>query len=145
MYENNSSKVLPVIGAVIGSIPGMLIWALLGSFGFTWALIGLVIVAGAFIGYGMLGGDTSSTQGFITCIIVVLIAVYCGAHLAWSMQLHSALKKYDYDISLSDCILHLHTFLGIMELKGKFIGSLLTDYLLAGLGVFGFFRRAAGR
>lgn len=145
MNGGSSSKVLPVIGAVIGSIPGMLIWAFLGSLGFTWALIGLVIVAGAFIGYGMLGGDVSCTQGFITCMVVVVVAVYCGAHLAWSMQLHSALKEYDYDISLSDCILHLHAFLGIMELKGKFIGSLLTDYLFAGLGTFGYFRRAAGR
>lgn len=145
MYEEKKQFVLPAIGAVIGSIPGMLIWALLGSFGFTWALIGLIIVAGAFIGYGMFGGDTSSGQGLITCIVVVLIAVYCGAHLAWSMQLHSALKEYDVDVSLGDCIAHLHAFLGIMELRGKFIGSLLTDYLFAGLGAFGFFRRAAGR
>lgn len=145
MYEEKSPVLLPVLGAVIGSIPGMILWAIVGSLGVTWALLGLLIVAGAFIGYEKLGGDAATKQGLIACTAVILIAVYCGAHLAWSMQLHSALKEYDYDVSLSECVRHLHTFLGVLELRGKFIGSLLTDYLFAGIGALGLFGRASRR
>lgn len=145
MYETNPPVWKPILGAVVGSIPGLILWTIAGYFGFTWALLGLAIVAGAFMGYEKMGGNVISKSGLITCVLVVLVAVYLGAHLSWAMRLHSALVEYDFnDISLSDCVRHLHAFLDILGMKGKFIGSLLVDYLFAALGAFGFIRRTVG-
>lgn len=145
MYENETSLFKPILGAVIGSIPGMILWTIAGYFGVTWALLGLLIVAGTLIGYEKMGGTVVTLQGLITCAAVILIAVYLGAHLSWAMHLHNAYAKLGYDNSVIDCVFYLHHFLDMADMKGKFISSLLTDYLFAGLGAFGFIRRTVGR
>lgn len=145
MYNEETPLLKPILGAVIGSIPGMILWTIAGYFGVTWALLGLLIVAGTLIGYEKLGGTVMSLPGLITCTAVILIAVYMGAHLAWSMQLHSAYQKSGYNNSTLDCIFYLHHFLEMADMKKDFFSSLLTDYLFAGIGAFGFIRKAAGR
>lgn len=145
MYNEETPVFKPILGAVIGSIPGMILWTIAGYFGITWALLGLLIVAGTLIGYEKMGGSVVSLAGLITCAAVILITVYLGAHLSWSMLLHKAYAEAGYDNSTIDCIFYLHHFLDIAELKGDFIRSLLTDYLFAGIGAWGLFRRTVGR
>ena len=133
----------PILGAVIGCIPGMIIWVIAGYFGFNIALIGMLIAAGIFFGYEKLGGYAATARGVITCIVIMLIVIYLGAHLVWSMQLKSALmSELEVDWSLGDCIIHLYDFLGILELTSDFMISLVLDYLFAGIGAFALIRRA---
>lgn len=136
----------PILGAVIGCIPGMIIWVIAGYFGFNIALIGLLIAAGIFFGYDKLGGYSATVQGVVTCIVIMLIMIYLGAHLVWSMQLKSALmSELNIDLSLGDCIIHLYDFMKSLDVTKDFIIQLFLYYLFAGIGAFGLIRRAIRR
>ena len=141
MEKNNVIK--PILGAVIGCIPGLIIWTVVGYFGYKWALLGLLIGAGIFFGYEKMGGYVVSAAGIITCLAVLIIAVYVGAHFIWAMSLKSALAELDAGkASLGFCIKNLYPFLELTGMKGRFFIDLLLDYLFAGIGAFGLIRKA---
>ena len=131
---------LALAGAFLGSIPGILVWLGIGMLGYTWAMVGAVIVIGVFFLYDKFGGEVDNQYGIIGCILICLLAVYLGEHLAWAGQFSKTLSDYDY--TFADCIFRLYELLDFSELKGKFIGSVLKGYLFAGLGAFGVFGKA---
>ncbi|MBR3630394.1 MAG: hypothetical protein IKN55_07980 [Oscillospiraceae bacterium] len=96
--ERNDIPWLGILGALIGTIPGVIVWAIAGTF---------------------------------------------GVHLAWAGQIHNALKDTEYALSLGECIARLYELLGLLELRGKFVGSVLKGYLFSALGGFGIFAKAA--
>lgn len=141
MDKNNIVK--PILGAVIGCIPGLIVWTIVGYFGYKWALLGLLIGAGIFFGYEKMGGYVASAAGIITCIAVLIIAVYVGAHFIWAMSLKSALAESGFGkVSLGFCITRLYPFLELIGMKGRFFLDLFLDYLFAGIGAFGLLRKA---
>lgn len=142
MYEDsNSVPWKGLLGALIGVIPGVFLWALLGSFGITWAMIGALIVIGAVFLYTLFGGDTDNKYGLIGCLIICLAGVYFGVHLAWSARLSYALKQAGVDYSLSHCAFNLFELLDLAELKGKYFFAVLKGYLFAGAGGYGYFAK----
>ncbi len=150
MYEENKSiPWLALVGAFFGTIPGIIVWAIAGSFGVTWALLGALIVAGAFLAYVKVcehtNGSTESVPGLVGCIIICLIAVYIGVHFAWAGMIHNAVKDTDYALSLGECAARLYELLDLLELKGKFVGGVLKGYLFSALGAFGIFSKAGRR
>ena len=140
----NKNIVKPILGAVIGCIPGLIVWTIAGYFGFKWALLGLLIGAGIFFGYEKMGGYVASAAGIITCLAVMIIAVYIGAHFIWAISLKSALAELGLgkEATLGYCIKNLYPFLELVGMKGRFFLDLLLDYLFAGIGAFGLIRKA---
>lgn len=142
MYENQGSLGRGIAGAVIGSLPGILLWVILGYLGFTAAIVGFVIAFGILFGYEKFGGAVDKSA-FIICAVVMILAVYAGEHMSWAVVVHSALKEYDDEITLGDCASNLFSILDLAELKGEFIGSLVKGYLFAFLGAFGLIKKMA--
>ena len=139
MYnDTNSVPWKGLLGALIGVIPGVFIWAVLGSFGVTWALIGALIVIGAVFLYGLFGGDLDNKYGLIGILIICALGVYFGVHLAWSARLSYALTKAGADYSLGQCAFNLFELLDLAELKGKYFFAVLKGYLFAFAGGFGY-------
>ena len=140
MYEEETKSIpwLPLIGAFIGSIPGILLWALLGSFGITASLVGALIVGGAFLAYGIVcdltGTPSDNVYGWIGCVIICLIAVYFGVHFAWAGMISNAMKEFDEEISVGKCAADLYTLLGQLEMRGKFVGAVFKGYLFSLIG-----------
>lgn len=134
---------LALLGAALGAIPGILVWFGIGMLGYTWSLAGALIVIGVFFLYDKCGGDMDNLFGVIGCVLVCVIAVYLGTHLAWAGHLHKALAEYD--ISFGECVGKLYEYLGMIELKGKFFFAVLKGYLFAGLGAFWAFSKAHRR
>ncbi|MBE6850132.1 MAG: hypothetical protein E7504_00090 [Ruminococcus sp.] len=126
MYESSS---LPkgILGAVIGSIPGIALWVLLGYFGYTAAIVGAVVALGILFGYDKLGG-TLDKQGLIACIVVMLLAIYAGVHLTWAVVVNQVLQ----DLVIS--ITQLHTILLATDLEFEFLKDLGLGYLFSLLG-----------
>lgn len=130
-----------VLGAVIGSIPGILLWIILGYAGITASIVGFVIAFGIIFGYEKCGGWFDKT-GMIVCGIVLLLSIYIGEHMAWAVVLHDALKEYSNEISLGDCVKELHSMLDLLEMKTDFMFDLVKGYVFALLGAFGLIRKA---
>ena len=145
--EQKSTESIPwlaLVGAAIGALPGILVWFGIGMIGYTWSLVGALIVIGVFFLYDKFGGETDNQFGVIGCVLICLIAVYLGVHLSWAGQLHKAVGA-EYSISFGECVGKLYQYLNIMELKGEFFFSVLKGYLFAGLGAFGAFSKALKR
>ena len=141
MYETQNSLWKGIAGAVIGSLPGILLWVILGYLGFTAAIVGFVIAFGILFGYGKFGG-AADKSAIIICVVTMLVAVFAGEYLSWAVVVHSALKEYD--ITLGDCVSNLFSILDLAEMKSDFVFSLLKGYLFAFLGAFGLIRKMAG-
>ena len=138
MYEDsNSVPWKGLLGALLGVIPGVFLWALLGSFGITWSLIGAVIVIGVVFLYTLFGGDIENKYGLIGCLIICLVGVYFGVHLAWSARLSHALNEAGLDYSMSKCAFNLFELLDMAEIKSKYFFAVLKGYLFAIGGGFG--------
>ena len=88
-YNNEGSVVaemaLAILGAVVGALPGMLLWILIGRAGIVAALCGTLLAAGTAAGYTFMSKDKSVAQkyGFLVCIIVIIIAVFISEKIVW--------------------------------------------------------------
>ena len=152
MYEeekNNSIPWLALGAAIVGTIPGIIIWTIVGSLGFTISLIGALIVAGAFLAYlkvcTMTNGNAESAVGIIACIIICVIAVYVGVHFEWAGTFHNELKGTGYELSFGQCVSQLFDLLELAEVRGDYIGAVLKSYLFSAAGAFTIFSKAAKR
>ncbi len=125
--EDRSSLPKGILGAVIGSIPGIALWVLLGYFGYTAAIVGAVVALGILFGYVKLGG-TLDKQGLIACIVVMLLAIYAGVHLTWAVVLNQIVQN------LSASIIQLYQILAITEMGSEFLKDLGLGYLFSLLG-----------
>ncbi len=123
-----------LLGAVLGSIPGLALWVILGYFNIFSAYAGLVIAFGIMIGYSKLGGDVTAA-GVVLCIAVLLVTIYLGVHLSWSAQI------YEWQPDLQMAVFGLYDWLHKRGLVGSFFGDLGMGYLFGILGAVGVIRR----
>lgn len=140
MYESQGSLKKGILGAIVGSIPGILLWILLGYIGITAAIVGFVIAFGILFCYEKFGGILDKT-GVIICAGVLLVSIYVGEHMAWAVVIYDALKDYTDEITLGGCVRNLHPTLSLLEMKGDFFASLFKGYLFGLLGAFGLIRK----
>ncbi len=133
--EERSSLPKGILGAVIGSIPGIALWVLLGYFGVTAAAVGALVALGIVIGYDKLGG-TIDKAGLIACGVIMILAIYAGVHLTWAVVVNEVLQ----DLTLS--ITQLYSILFITDLQFEFLKDLGLGYLFSLLGAFGTFVKA---
>lgn len=86
-----------LVGAVIGAIPGMLIWIILGKVGFVFSGIGLLIGLGIFIGYGIMVKNADALPiwlMFVIFFVVFAIAMILSEKIVWTWELADTFKEY---------------------------------------------------
>ena len=85
-----------LIGAMIGAIPGVLLWIVIGRIGFVAAICGAILAAGVVAGYTFMTKDSIIPQvwGLVICLSVVVIAVYFSERVVWSWELADYFAKY---------------------------------------------------
>ncbi len=126
----NTSLAKGILGAVLGSIPGIILWIIVAYFGYTAAIVGFVIAFGIIFGYSKLGGPLTD-GGVAVCIIVMIIALYAGVHLSWAAML------YDIHPSITKCIFGLYGYLDKYNLYENYFKSMGMGYLFGLLGGIG--------
>lgn len=87
---------LGIVGAVIGTILGLVVWCIIGAMGFISWIGGLALVAGAFFGYILLAKDIGKS-GMLIVALLVIASVYIGTRMTYAISLHSEFKKYEDD------------------------------------------------
>ena len=92
MYPDESPLVTGIkgfIGAVIGALPGMLVWVILGKLGYIAVLCGLLLAFGSFFGYNLMTkkGQLPFAVGAVMCIAVIVIAVFMAEKIVWCWEL----------------------------------------------------------
>lgn len=85
MAENN--KVMGIVGAIVGTILGLIVWCLIGMAGYISWVGGLALAAGAFGGYKLLGKKVDGI-GVAVCIVLIIVSVYIGTRMTYAIDLH---------------------------------------------------------
>lgn len=83
-------------GAVIGAVPGMALWIILGKLGFVFSAVGLLIAMGIIFGYGFLtkNGELPLVFTVVICAAVFVLTMIISQKIIWTWELSSNLKDY---------------------------------------------------
>lgn len=83
------------LGAVVGAIPGILLWIIIGKVGFIAVICGTVLSGGAVSGYIFMTKDNflPKKYGIIICAAVVIISVYIAEKIVWCWEMSEQFKR----------------------------------------------------
>lgn len=134
----NKSKeniLLGIIGAIIGTIPGILLWILFGFIGIEPGIAGIAITMGAAVFYKKFAHNIK-LPGIIISAGIGLFMVLVAHEINCAIYIYN-LYKSDYVIRLFDAYKAIPYYLKtVTEFHKIFNNGLLTGYLLSIIGVF---------
>ena len=117
-----------IIGALLGSIPGVLLWIILGQIGYIAGIAGWMMIIGARFGYRKFAGGIDklgSVLSFIIALIMPIISEYLGLAVTVYRTFHE-----EYALTVGDAFRSLPYFLEESEVMGSIAGSLAIGYIL---------------
>ena len=88
-----------IIGAVVGAVPGFVLWIIIGKVGFVAAACGLLLAGGIVMGYTFMSKDNTlpPVYGIVICIVVMLLSVYFAEKIVWTWELSEQFQIYIND------------------------------------------------
>lgn len=89
-----------IVGALLGSLVGVVAIILLSRMGYVAALSGVAMAVGVLKGYELLGGKLSN-KGVVIGVIIMLIMTYVGDRLDWAIVISQEVS--DPTVSIFDC------------------------------------------
>src|SRR5699024_12394696 len=93
--EKQESFIGGLVGGLIGSLLGVGSIILFGQLGYVSALSGIIMAVCSLKGYEFLGGKLTG-KGIIGTSIVMVIMVYVGTRLDWSISIASVVAEVDF-------------------------------------------------
>lgn len=100
MENYGESKIITalkgLIGAVIGAIPGMLIWIILGKIGFVFSAVGILIGLGIIMGFAFFtkNADVPLWLMLVIFLGVFAVAMILSEKIVWTWELTDTFKEY---------------------------------------------------
>lgn len=127
----NENIVAGVIGAVIGSLIGVVCIIVLGQLGYIASISGAVLAICTLKGYELLA-KSISTKGVIISVIIMIVMVYVGDRLDWAM-----LIAKEYDGNVLDAFMLVPDMLkeGFLD-KAMYVKNILMLYAFTALGSY---------
>ncbi|WP_440895456.1 hypothetical protein ACS127_12945 [Amphibacillus sp. Q70] len=119
-----------LVGALLGSLIGVIAIVIFGQLGYVSAVSGIIMGVCSLKGYELLGGKLSN-KGIIGSGIVMIIMVYFGTRLDWSISV----ANYFIDIDILTAFRVLPTLMteGYIEARDYYVDLALV-YLFTALG-----------
>ena len=124
-----------IIGAVIGVIPAMILWVILGKIGVVAAICGFLMIFCEMYACSFMtkkNGNMNPVIAFVICAVVMLIAVYVCERILWAWELSDVLKEYG--LTFSDCFTNFKSLIDGFELNADFTEDLIKSYIFAVIG-----------
>ncbi len=83
------------VGAVVGAVPGILLWIILGKLGYIAVVCGILLAFGSAYGYNLMTkkGSLSPNVGIIMCLGIVIVAVFLSEKIVWCWELTDAFNE----------------------------------------------------
>lgn len=141
--ENNSgSYALGLVGALLGSALGAVLWAIVLNMGYVASLVGLVIGWLAEKGYSLLKGRQGKAKVLIL-IIAIIFGVLLGTFAADAFTLMGMINDGElYGFTMGDIPMIISVLLAEdAEYRSAMMSNILMGLLFAGLGVFAMLRQ----
>ena len=118
-----------IVGALLGSLVGVLAIVLLDQLGYVAAISGLVMGVCTLKGYELLGGKLSKTS-LVICALVMVLMVYVGNRLCWTI---AVMQAFEADFGDSFRAVPALIEAGAIETRAYY-GTLVLVYLFTALG-----------
>ena len=135
--EQREAPVLPgLIGALLGSIPGVLLWIILGQLGYLAGICGWLMVRGAIFGYTKLAGAIDRKGEILATIVAVfmpLISEYLGIAVSVYRSFHTS-----EGLTVADALASVPLNLADPDILMSIGTNLLIGYILFGFGFIRF-------
>lgn len=140
--SEKSNLILGFIGALIGTLPGVLFWLVLNACGVIYGLVGIIIFLGAMKGYGLLGKNVDR-KGVVVCALITVVMIFLANDIGLRLFV-----CFEGDMSFEQVNRKWSRFMSNDDFKFQYFKSLGIGYLLAGVGLVGSvkqsFRHAGG-
>lgn len=132
-YEQlNENAGLGTVGALIGSVVGVLLILILGRLGRVSVLSGLVMGLCSIIGYKKLGTKIGK-KGSVICIAISLFMTYLGFRLDTAIDVYSALVEELEGLAFSECLLYSKEVFAAADILDTYYINLFM-MMLSGVG-----------
>lgn len=97
LYSDESSVTTilkGIAGAIIGVLPGMLLWIILGKLGFVASSVGLLMAGGIVFGYTYMTkkGEVPIAISIVICAVVMIASIYLAERIGWTWELAELFK-----------------------------------------------------
>ncbi len=133
--KSKENKLLGTLGALIGTIPGIILWILFGFIGIESGIAGIAITMGSAVFYKKFAHNIK-LPGIIISTVIGLFMVLVAHEINCAIYIYD-LYKADYAIKLFDAYQAIPYYLNtVPEFHKIFNNGLLTGYLLSIIGVF---------
>ncbi|MBR5165660.1 MAG: hypothetical protein IKW87_08920 [Ruminococcus sp.] len=78
-----------IAGALVGALPGLLLWIIVGRFGFIAPLCGGVLALGTVAGYTFMSkdGELPSIYGIISCIAIIVVSIFLAEKVVYCWKM----------------------------------------------------------
>ena len=140
-----------LLGAMLGAIPAMLLWVVLGKVGYLAAISGFFMFLGEMIACDFFTKKSSQMNiwaALVICTVVMIFDVYLCERFVWSWELCDVLNEYgegEYSVGILDCFKSFNELTEAFEVQEDFTASLVKSYLFAALGGFAGFMKLGKR
>lgn len=149
--EQKKEKVFAgILGALLFSLAGGIVWFLLYQVGFLAAISGIVGVFCAIKGYGIFG-KRESVKGVIISTVMAFIVIVIAWYLCIGYDIYSAYQEWfaagdiDFTVSFFDAIGEVPLFFEDSELATAYLKDLGIGLLFCVIGAFGYVKAAIGK
>ena len=133
--KQKENVLMGTIGALIGSLAGVVLIVLLGQIGFVASIAGLVMAYACLYMYEKMGGSIS-VVGIIICIVIMIGMTVLAENISCSIAIARELG-----VSASDVFKNFYDIIGITsDVKAAYIKELLMVFLFNVIGCFGVIR-----
>lgn len=135
--EQREAAVLPgLIGALLGVIPGVLLWILLGQLGYIAGICGWLMVRGAIFGYTKLAGGIDR-KGEIFATIIAVFMPLVSEYLGIAVSVYRTFHKVD-GTTVLDSLASVPLNLSDPDILRGIIINLVIGYVLFAIGFIRF-------
>lgn len=85
-----------LLGAVIGAVPGIIVWIIFGKLGVIASVAGMLISAGIICGFAFMTKNADISAGIViaVCLGVFLAAMILSERIVWTWELADNFKEY---------------------------------------------------
>lgn len=128
LHEKPTNYAAGIVGALLGALPGVALWIIIGEFGKIAAVSSLVLVLGSLFGFKKLGGKLN-IGGVIISVVIAAAMLYLAEFSSTALEVYNAYKA-EYDITFFDAFRAVPDVLKDHEVFSAFAYDLVVGYVL---------------
>lgn len=154
LTEKKENVFLGIIGALLFSLAGAVVFFVLDLIGIIASISALVAVSAAFFGYGLFSGNKRSIKGVVIAAIAAVFAMLLASYFSYGYGLYSVAKEDGLSLTIWEALTKLPTLFsgkpivivsGLYEYtyeldSGMFYKNIAMSVLFCVLGAFGYIR-----